>query len=116
MLFVDPSLWRSGVGRLLFEAGLSEIGPGAHIALSSSPTASYLYKQYGFRIVGWFDFLTEDLDKQGKMTKYRYRWPFMTNYWQGKEPEVEAAEERTAHEDVAHTDPELSYYQSAREP
>lgn len=110
MLFVDPSIWRSGVGRKLFESGLAEIGPGAHIALSSSPNASHLYRQYGFRIVSWFDYLTDDLDKKGNMVKYRYRWPFMTNYWEGKEAEVEAAEKRVAYEDVVAFDPEASSY------
>lgn len=106
-LFVDPSLWRSGVGRRLFEAGLAEIGPGAFIALSSSPNASFLYRQYGFRIVSWFDFLVDDLDKDGKPRKYRFRWPFMANVWDGREEDVAAAEKRIAHEDLAETDPEL---------
>lgn len=95
---------------MLLETCLREIGPGAPIALSSSPWASHLYRQYGFRIVSWYDYLTEDLDKDGKMVKYRYRWPFMTNFWEGREEEVDAAEKRAAHEDIASEDPELAYY------
>jgi GNAT superfamily N-acetyltransferase len=55
-LFVEPGLWRSGIGRALVEhAGEHALGQGASLLhVIGNPHAEAFYRSVGFEIVGTF--------------------------------------------------------------
>ena len=53
-MFVDPSYWRRGIGRMIFEAAQRELiaRHATGIRVVSSASAVHFYKSVGFSIVG----------------------------------------------------------------
>ena len=99
MNFVDPARRRAGIGTQLFEHGMAMAkseAPDSYIGFSSSPMARTIYEKYGFKVVDWFDITRQDVSETGEIEHVRQLWPFMTNYWEGHEDEVQIAGTRVA--------------------
>jgi len=84
-LYINPKLRRSGVGTTLVKHGLDKVAQETPsvtlVAFSASPAARPMYERFRFRVVNYLDYTVQDLDDQGKMVAYRYRWPYMANAW-----------------------------------
>ena len=94
MVSVNPAYRRAGIGSQLFEHGLTMIKdqtPNAYIGFSSSWMARSLYEKYGFKVVDWFDCTVQDISETGETVYWRETWPYMTNYWEGHEEEMQVA-------------------------